>query len=132
MKKVLLLLALIIQLPIFAQPQSETNQMACKEYRQANDKLNKIYQIILTNYQASPLVTTKIKAAQDAWLNYRDAQLTAIYPEEDKQLNYGSAYNMCYCLEITKITEHRAQELQEWLNDQEGEMCAGSRGSVPS
>ena len=70
---------------------------------------------------------SKIKAAEIAWLKYRDAEMEAIYPGTDKQYDYGSVYPMCHSMELTAITEHRTQELKLWLEPDEDGVCNGSR-----
>ena len=69
----------------------------------------------------------KLKAAQKAWLAFRDAQLQAMYPAADKQAEYGSVYPTCRCAVLKELTEQRTRELKVWLDGiPEGEVCRGS------
>jgi len=57
----------------------------------ADDELNKTYQQLLKKATGDPVALQKIRAAQKAWVAFRDAQIAALYPSEDKQ-QYGSAF----------------------------------------
>ncbi len=105
--------------------QMELNQCYCNEYRKANAELNKMYQQVLSANAGEPQVPEKLKAAQRAWLAFRDAQLEAIYPTtgSDPREQYGSIYPMCYCMEQTKLTVQRTQQLNQMLNSTEGDVC---------
>jgi hypothetical protein len=51
--------------------------------------------------QNQPAAAAKVKAAESAWIAYRDAYLDAMFPAEDKQGVYGSIFP-------TKVDLHRA------------------------
>jgi uncharacterized protein YecT (DUF1311 family) len=46
----------------------------------------------------------KIKAAERAWITYRDAYMDATYPAKDKQAEYGPIYPMEANLLRAKLT----------------------------
>ena len=69
----------------------------------------------------------KLRNAQRAWLTFRDAELEAKFPFEDKQYHYGSVYPMCANLFLARRTQERIKHLREWLDGtEEGDTCAGS------
>jgi uncharacterized protein YecT (DUF1311 family) len=90
-----------------AQTQLEINEKNCNEYKKADEQLNKVYGQILSKYKDDKLFIDKLKIAEKAWITFRDAHLDSIFPENDKQLNYGSVYPTCRCIELTEITEQR-------------------------
>lgn len=127
-----LLAAFISASDIRAQTQAEMNKDACGKFAQADAELNSVYQRVLTEYAAETRFTDKLEAAQRAWITFRDAHLEALYPQADKQQEYGSVYPMCRCFALTEITKRRVDELKPWLNGLlEGESCRGSVKTIP-
>jgi uncharacterized protein YecT (DUF1311 family) len=110
-----------------AQSQAELNREACAQYKVADDELNKIYAQILQEYKTDAAFVGSMRAAQRAWVAFRDAHLEAMYPGADKQLQYGSAYPMCRCYALAEVTRERAEVLRRWVEGvEEGDVCAGS------
>lgn len=110
-----------------AQSQAELNREACAQYKVADDELNKIYAQILQEYKADAALVEKMRAAQRAWVAYRDAHLEAMYPAPNKSLAYGSAHPMCRCYALAEATRERAEVLRRWVDGvEEGDVCAGS------
>ena len=69
----------------------------------------------------------KLREAQRAWLAFREAELAARYPEQDKRLSYGSVYPMCRRQVLAELTGQQTAQLRQWLaGAEEGEVCAGS------
>lgn len=129
MRKALLLAllpTLFYSLAVTAQTQLEMNEQACSQYKLADAELNHVYQQILRAYKTDANFIKQLKNAQRAWLIYRDAQLTAIYPDTSPGA-YGSANPMCRCHELRWLTEARTKELKRWIERTvEGDVCAGS------
>jgi hypothetical protein len=89
------------------------------------------YQQLLSKAKGDAIAEKKIMAAQQLWLAFRDAQLEATYPHEDKQREYGSVYPMCVLRLKTELTRERTKMLSKMLNPTEGEVCdAGLRYST--
>jgi len=89
--------------------------------------MNDAYAKILREYANDQEFITKIRAAQQAWLTFRNAEMEALYPRADKQAEYGTVYPMCRCLELQSLTEERTKQLRRWLDGtKEGELCSGS------
>jgi uncharacterized protein YecT (DUF1311 family) len=111
-----------------AQTQAAMNNDAGKAYKEADKKLNEVYQKILKQYSANALFIKKMKAAQKIWLQFRDAQLEMKYPEREAGY-YGSMLPLCKANYLEELTKARTKQLEEWLNNpEEGDACAGTVG----
>ncbi|MBK5967507.1 MULTISPECIES: lysozyme inhibitor LprI family protein [Thiorhodovibrio] len=110
-----------------AQTQADLNQTACGEFEQVDQTLNRVYQQIRRRYQGDSQFLDKLKRSQRAWITFRDAELEALYPDDNKQMHYGSIYPMCVCGEQARLTQDRIEQLRRWLEVEEGDGCAGSR-----
>lgn len=126
---VALLLLPVSSVIAVAQSQAEMNKTNCDEYAKADAELNMIYQQVLRERRSDVLFTRKMRAAQRAWVAYRNAHLAALYPAANSQSEYGSVYPMCRCTALTEATSKRADELRRWAagSAEEGDVCAGSR-----
>jgi uncharacterized protein YecT (DUF1311 family) len=110
-----------------AKTQLKVNQCAAGELKAADAELNRVYQAILMKYKAQRTFVESLRKAQRAWVRFRDAELAARFPGDDKQSRYGSAYPMCANLFLAKRTRERVAQLREWLSGaEEGDVCAGS------
>jgi uncharacterized protein YecT (DUF1311 family) len=78
-------------------------------------KLDRVYQELLAKAKNDPVATKKIRSARQAWVTFRDAQLEALFPADDKQDQYGSAYLMCAA---------RTRMLESMLHPAERDMCS--------
>src|SRR5277367_2920950 len=90
-----------------AMAQSEMNRCADLDARQADADLNRVYQELLSKLKNDDNATKKLRAAQRAWLAFRDAHLQELYPAKDKQVQYGSIYPMCYAQVGAAMTKER-------------------------
>jgi uncharacterized protein YecT (DUF1311 family) len=110
-----------------APSQAAMNECASNSLGAADKELNQVYQQVLHKYAKDTVFVAKLKAAQKAWLAFRDAELEARYPANDKSLEYGSVYPMCANNELEAMTRKRTEELRSWLKGaEEGDVCAGS------
>jgi len=126
MKKIIIILLLASNFCI-GQTQSAMNQEADKNYRKADAELNSVYNKILKDYKADTKFIAKLKVAQVAWIKFRDAEMNALFPEENKSVQYGSIFPMCWSNALTELTKQRIKKLKVWLNGiEEGEVCPGS------
>ena len=111
----------------FGQTQSEMNITANQKYIKADKELNQVYSQILKDYKDDLVFISKLKIAQNLWIKFRDAEMNAIFPEIDKQLNYGSVFPMCWSSHLTRLTKERIKTLKIWQTGiEEGEVCSGS------
>jgi len=98
-----------------AKAQIEMNQCASQEATRVDAKLNHVYAQLLAKAAGDANAVAKIKAAERAWIAYRDAYIDATYPAPDKQAEYGSIYPMDVALLQAKLTEQHIADLQELL-----------------
>lgn len=111
-----------------AQSQREMNETACNAARKADAALNAVYQGILKNSKDDKVFVKKLRIAQRAWVAFRDAELEARYPEEEKTTAYGTMYTLCYCTALADLTRQRTEQLMPWRDGvPEGDGCTGSR-----
>lgn len=110
-----------------SQSQMELNEQACAAYKKADAEMNKVYRQILSENRVDKLFLQKMRAAQRAWLAFRDAHLEALYPAADKRAAYGTVNPMCQCMELEKLTNERVTVLRQWVDGiDEGDVCGGS------
>lgn len=88
---------------------------ARQEADRVDAKLNKLYQQLLAKAASDPNGIGKIKAAERAWIGYRDAYLEATYPAKDKQLEYGSEYLTDVALLQAKLAQQHMADLEDLL-----------------
>jgi uncharacterized protein YecT (DUF1311 family) len=98
-----------------ARTQMEMNACASDELARVDAELNNVYQKLLSKAASLPEAATKIKAAERAWIAYRDAYMEAMYPAQDKQAEYGSMYPMEFDLVRAKLTKRQVTTLKELL-----------------
>ncbi|MBF0497520.1 MAG: DUF1311 domain-containing protein [Deltaproteobacteria bacterium] len=109
-----------------AQDQAALTADSCSGYKKADAQLNKVYNLILTEYREQTIFIQKLKIAQRAWVKFRDAQIDAIEAPESPE-SVGSADTMCRCIALTKLTDQRTRELKQWLDGiEEGDICNSS------
>jgi uncharacterized protein YecT (DUF1311 family) len=102
------------------------------EFKSTDQELNRVYQEVLKSYQNNPEFIVKLRASQRTWVQFRDAQLEAMFPSKDKQGSYGSVYPTCAANELNELTEARIRQLRVWLDGtKEGDVCAGSVRIIP-
>jgi uncharacterized protein YecT (DUF1311 family) len=106
-----------------AATQADLTECAGLDLKTADDELNATYLQLLKRAAGDPIAVRKIKAAQRAWVSFRDAQIAAFYPAEDKQKAYGSAFSMCADLTLADLTREQTKILKEMLNPAEGDVC---------
>jgi uncharacterized protein YecT (DUF1311 family) len=106
-----------------AYAQMSMNICADAEYKRVDSEMNGVYQRLLSKAEKVPGATVKIKAAERAWILYRDAYMEALYPAEDKQLAYGSIYPMEYAEFRTALTREHTNALRDLIKqyDEEGQ-----------
>lgn len=84
MKRILLLLILIVLSNIsFAQTQGEMNAAEHNKYVNANKELNSVYQKILQEYKTDTGFIMNLKASQNIWMKFRDAEMKMKYPDRE-------------------------------------------------
>ena len=128
MAKILLLLAFLVGSVVGstgitrAQTQFEMNQSAARDLDKAESEMNASLARLLKMAEGKPQSVAKLKQAQSAWLAYREAQVKAFWPSEDR-LFYGSVHPMCVAMRLTSLTLARVAELQQMTARAEGDVC---------
>ena len=108
-----------------ATTQRDLEVCADLEFRRVDTAMASSYQQLLSKAKGDATAEKKIRAAKQLWLAFRDAQLEATYPHEDKQGEYGSACPMCALQLKTELTRERTKMLIKMLNPTEGAVCNG-------
>lgn len=93
-----------------AQSQQEMNEEAAGEFERADAALNKIYKRFVKELDAE--ATGKLKAAQRAWVQFRDAESELA---ADIDARGGSMAPLIYFGKRTELTVTRAKELEAML-----------------
>jgi uncharacterized protein YecT (DUF1311 family) len=110
-----------------AKNQVEINQCGAGNQQVAERELNAAYQAVLKKMAADKVFLVKFRAAQRAWLKWRDAEMAAIYPADNPQSEYGSVFPMCWSAQLAELDRERTRQLRRWIDGvAEGDVCAGS------
>ena len=110
----------------FAQTQSEMNKEAQMLYQDADKALNVVYQNILKEYSKDTAFVKNLKNAQRIWVQFRDAEMMAMYPDREAGY-YGTIHPVCWYSYMKDLTEERTEKLKLWLAGiEEGDACSGS------
>jgi len=91
--------------------QFELNQCAARARDKADAELNKAYRELMKDTGSTERV--KLRAAQLAWIKFRDTQCD--YETVDNE--GGSIYPMVYSFCLAKVTGARVKQLQEILRE---------------
>jgi len=93
-----------------AMDQNTMNMCADKDYQAADKKLNELYAKLMTALDDAGY-KAKLKAAEKAWIQYRDAECTFETAENEG----GSIHPLVYSGCLTRLTDAHAKELQNYL-----------------
>lgn len=109
-----------------AQTQRDMNEDAATIFKEADKKLNSLYQKILKDYADDPVFIASFKKAQRCWIAFRDAQLKMRYPDREPGY-YGSVQPLFEAMYLTELTKDRIKALLPWIEGaQEGDLSAGT------
>jgi uncharacterized protein YecT (DUF1311 family) len=98
-----------------AKTQIEMNACANQEASRIDAQLKAVYGKLLSQATSQHKDAEKIKAAEEAWIAYRDAFIEAMYPAKDKRAEYGSIYPMQADLLRANLTQRQVIALMELL-----------------
>jgi uncharacterized protein YecT (DUF1311 family) len=98
-----------------ANTQAEMTACAGAEAKRVDAKLNSTYRALLARVASQPEAVAKIKAAERAWVAYRDAYVEASYPAKNKAIEYGSIYPLDVALLRAKLTQRQVTALEDML-----------------
>lgn len=104
----------------------ETKACASQGLDNADAELDRVYKEIMERIKDDPKAVETLKASQRKWLEFRIAEMAAIFPhhDEEPQAHYGSSFPMCWSLQLTRLTKDRVKQLRIWLDREEGDVCA--------
>ena len=100
---------------------------AAAEFHRADALLNNVYRALLAKKASDTRATEKIKAAERAWMAYRDAYVDAMFPEEDSTGEYGSWWPVQAYLLRAELTQAHVTELRALIMG--GHCTSGALGS---
>lgn len=102
------------------------NQDAGNDFKKADKELNDVYNKIIIEYKEDTAFIKNLKIAQKRWIQFRDAEMKAKYPDREPGY-YGSIQPLCWYSYLTELTTERTNKLKAWLTGiEEGDACAGS------
>jgi uncharacterized protein YecT (DUF1311 family) len=94
--------------PCKGETTAEMKQCAAKEYKQADDELNRVYRQLLSKLDDEGH-RSALKTAQQAWLKYRDSNC-----DFESYLNRGgSIYSVVVTDCMTSMTISRTKEMKD-------------------
>jgi len=97
------------------QTQLQMNDDAADHLQAADKKLNATYNKIIQRNQKNKVFIAKLRAAETAWIAFRDAYLKSIFPAGGNDV-YGSSYRMCYMSQEQVATNTRIEQLDKYLS----------------
>ena len=99
--------------------QIEMNQCALEDFEKIDAKLNQVWKQLLDKEKDNTSYIKKLRAAQRAWIVFRDAEIAAMFAcdEDNPRYCWGSMYPMLYHIALGELTEARIKRLQEYLDD---------------
>jgi uncharacterized protein YecT (DUF1311 family) len=104
-----------------AHSQAEINSCANDEDARADSELNDVYRLLFSMAEKESGATAKVKVAERAWIQYRDAYLEAMFPAEDKLAYYGSKYPSDFNIVRASLTREQTKKLRELIKQYEGQ-----------
>ncbi len=94
-----------------ANTQAEMNICAGKEYKTADDALNRVYQQLVAKLE--PAEKAQLKDVETAWIKYRDSNCEFVAD----QYKGGSIRPMIFGLCMADVTRNRTAELKAQIKD---------------
>ena len=102
----------------------ELNEASRESYEKADAQLNRIYNRILNDHAGDKNFVEKLKAAERAWIIFRDAQVNSIFYGDEQ--TRGSMHPTCNCMVLKQLTDDRIEMLRD-LAAGRADMCSGGR-----
>lgn len=102
-----------------AGTQLELNACALDEFKQADQALNETYAALMKKESKDPTFVRKLRAAQRAWIAFRDAEIDSTYAcnEKDARVCWGSMLPLSVSAYKTKLTRERTARLLRILDE---------------
>jgi uncharacterized protein YecT (DUF1311 family) len=101
--------------------QSNPKQNPCDKFDALDLKMLKLIELIEKKNSSNKRFLNSFKESQIYWIQYRNRQLKALYPlnNEHYEKEFGSDYNLCKCVEHTRLTKIRIKELERWVEQED-------------
>jgi uncharacterized protein YecT (DUF1311 family) len=90
-----------------AVTQTALTSCAAEELMRTEHSLNVEYAKLIHAVTRRPEALAKVRAAERAWIAYRDATVEATFPAKAKQAEYGSIYPMEVDLVLADLTRQQ-------------------------
>jgi uncharacterized protein YecT (DUF1311 family) len=105
-----------------AQTQLDLNACAGQAFAAADARLKGTYRTLRQRHADNPVFVAKLRAAQRAWVAFRDAELAAAFAcaGSDPKVCWGSVYPMAYALYKAQLTDERTRRLEQLLEQGPG------------
>jgi len=102
--------------------QAELNACAADDFNKADRELNTTWQALLRKEADDKVFIAKLRAAQKAWLAFRDAELEAHFAckDEDSRVCWGSMEAMSFMMRKKDLTQQRTKMLKDMLEHGHG------------
>lgn len=98
--------------------QAELNQCSFDDYKAADKKLNDTWKKLMAKFKSDKTATAKLKAAQNAWIVFRDAEVEAQFACDEKDVPcWGSMEPMLRNGVMQELTDTRTVRLQKYIDD---------------
>lgn len=95
-----------------AMTQTAMNLCAYAETRRVDKKLHETYQRLLFETKNQQSLTLTIRDMERSWITYRDQFMSAMYPDKDKEGEYGSIFPFEENRVLAKLTQDHIDELR--------------------
>ena len=97
--------------------QMESTQCAVDEFQASDKKLNDTWKKLMVKFKNDKTATAKLKAAQNAWIVFRDAEVAAIFACDDESGKcWGSIAGQLYNNVLKELTDARTERLQTYID----------------
>lgn len=103
--------------------QADLNACADADFVKADKALNDSYQLVMQQMADDPVFVNNLRAAQRAWVAFRDAELEARFScaEHDVRECWGSMYPMLWSARKAELTRERTKQLRQILKNGHGQ-----------
>ena len=101
-----------------AVTQLEINDCAEADFELADKELNSLYRAILAKHEQDRGFIQRLRAAQRAWIAFRDAELEAAFFCNERRSSdcFGSIGPMSYSALKARLTRDRTAQLREMIS----------------
>jgi len=103
--------------------QRALNERAYRSAHAADSTLAVVYRRLEAKYSKDSVALRKLRAAEKAWIAFRDAQIEATYPDREHR-KYGSVVPMCVSMVQEELTRARIAQLRAALRPDSRDVCA--------